>query len=91
MEELEHDFGAVTTGLIDFMGNIDDKLSDYINFNSDTSSLSGGISGITEDTARQLEGIGNSMLMQQIIGNQHLEDINRHLFATVQVSWFNEM
>ena len=29
--------------------------------------------------------------MQQIIGNQHLEDINRHLFATVQVSWFNEM
>lgn len=91
MEELERDFGAVTTGLIDFMGNIDDKLSDYINFNSDTSSLSGGISGITEDTARQLEGIGNSMLMQQIIGNQHLEDINRHLFATVQVSWFNEM
>ncbi len=77
--------------LIDYIEGLPEDTKDFMFYKGSTSALSGGISGITEDTARQLEGIGNSMLMQQIIGNQHLEDINRHLFATVQVSWFNEM
>lgn len=76
---------------IDAVENLPDFLNDAFKFNSDTSSLSGGISGITEDTARQLEGLANSMLMQQIIGNSHLASMSSHLIATIQISWFNGM
>ncbi len=51
---------------IDAVGNLPEFLKDAFAFNSDTSSLSGGISGITEDTARQLEGLANSQLIQLI-------------------------
>lgn len=57
---------------IDAVENLPDFLKDAFRFNSDTSSLSGGISGITEDTARQLEGLGNSQLMQLILINRTL-------------------
>lgn len=57
---------------IDAVENLPDFLKDAFKFNSDTSSLSGGISGITEDTARQLEGLSNSQLMQLILINRTL-------------------
>lgn len=57
---------------IDAFENLPDFLKDAFKFNSDTSSLSGGISGITEDTARQLEGLSNSQLMQLILINRTL-------------------
>ena len=57
---------------IDAVENLPDFLKDAFRFSSDTSSLSGGISGITEDTARQLEGLGNSQLMQLILINRTL-------------------
>ena len=59
--------------LIDAIENLPPELKDAYAFNSDISSLSGGISGITEDTARQLEAIGNSQLIQLIQIKQLLE------------------
>lgn len=56
-----------------------------------TTALSGGISGITEDTARQLEGLNNSMLIQLIAISQYLSYMSNSGFAQVQVSWFNDM
>lgn len=91
LKNLESDFGIITTGLIDFTEGLGDTLEDYLKFNSDTSSLSSGISGITEDTARTLEGIGHSTLMQLVMANQHLSIISSSGFAQVQVSWFNDM
>ena len=88
---LVEDLNEVGTGLIDDFNNLPSSIKDLIGFNSDQSSLSGGISGITEDTARQLEGLANSMLMQQIIGNSHLASMSSHLIATIQISWFNGM
>ena len=88
---LVEDLNEVGTGLIDDFNNLPSSIKDLIGFNSGQSSLSGGISGITEDTARQLEGLANSMLMQQIIGNSHLASMSSHLIATIQISWFNGM
>jgi tape measure domain-containing protein len=88
---LVEDLNEAGTGLIDEFNNLPDSIKDLIGFNSEQSSLSGGISGITEDTARQLEGLANSMLMQQIIGNSHLASMSSHLIATIQISWFNGM
>jgi hypothetical protein len=79
------------TNLIDIFENIPQSLKDLITFNGDTSALSGGISGITEDTARTLEGLANSMLMQMILTNRELSIISQSGFAEVQVSWFNDM
>lgn len=62
----------VGTGLIDDFNNLPSSIKDLIGFNSEQSSLSGGISGITEDTARQLEGLSNSQLMQLILINRTL-------------------
>lgn len=79
------------TNLIDIFNNLPQALQDLIAFNGSTSALSGGISGITEDTARTLEGIGNSMLMQMVLTNRELSTISQSGFAQVQVSWFNDM
>ena len=79
------------TNLIDIFENIPQSLKDLIAFNGDTSALYGGISGITEDTARTLEGLANSMLMQMILANRELSTISQSGFAQVQVSWFNDM
>lgn len=79
------------TNLIDIFENLPQSLKDLIAFNGDTSALSGGISGITEDTARTLEGLANSMLMQMILANRELSAISQSGFAQVQVSWFNDM
>lgn len=77
--------------LIDLFNNLPEDLQDYIAYNGSTSALAGGISGITEDTARTLEGLANSQLMQLITINkvltQYLESDNsyeRSYMANVQ-------
>lgn len=62
----------VGTTAIDIYEHLPEGIKDYISYNGAGSSLAGGISGITEDTARQLEGLGNSQLMQLIMINRTL-------------------
>ena len=78
-------------GYINLYESMDDRLKEYFAFNPENSTLSGGISGVSEDTARALEGIGNSSLAQLVIANNHLASIQSHLMATIQISWFNGM
>lgn len=47
---------------IDTLNGLPDVLQDAHNYNSELSSLSGGIESITEDTARRLEALQNSQL-----------------------------
>ena len=91
MKGLEATLNAITTGTIDTINSFSEQMKDYMSYNPETSSLSGGISGITEDTARTLEGLQNSMLMQMIMANQYLADFSSSGFAQVQTSWFNDM
>ena len=91
LKELEGGLKTISTGLLDFTEGLGDTIGEYIKFNGSTSSLSGGISGITEDTARQLEGLNNSMLIQLIAISQYLSYMSNSGFAQVQVSWFNDM
>ena len=72
VEDFEDTMGAISTGYIDLLNSLPNTLKDYFSFSSDNSALSGGISGITEDTARTLEGLGNSQLMQLILINRTL-------------------
>ena len=62
----------IGTTAIDIYEHLPASVKDYISYNGAGSSLSGGISAITEDTARQLEGLSNSQLMQLIMINQAL-------------------
>lgn len=47
---------------IDAVNSLPDELKDAYGYNSELSSLSGGIESITEDTARRLEALQNSQL-----------------------------
>lgn len=91
VENFEDSMNAISTGYIDLYNSLSDTMKDYLSFTPENSSLSGGISGITEDTARTLEGLANSMLMQMILTNRELSTISQSGFAQVQVSWFNEV
>lgn len=62
----------IGTTAIDIYEHLPAGIKDYISYNGAGSSLSGGISGITEETARQLEGLGNSQLMQLVMINRTL-------------------
>jgi hypothetical protein len=68
-----------------------ETMKEYFAYNPSKSSLSGGISGITEDTARHLEGLQNAMLTQLIFISQGMTDLSRGGFAQVQTSWFNDL
>ena len=91
VENFEDMMNSISTGYIDLYNSLSDTMKEYFSFSSDNSALSGGISGITEDTARTLEGLANSMLMQMILTNRELNTISQSGFAQVQVSWFNDM
>jgi cell division protein FtsL len=91
VENFEDMMNSISTGYIDLYNSLSDTMKEYFSFSSDNSALSGGISGITEDTARTLEGLANSMLMQMILTNRELSTISQSGFAQVQVSWFNDM
>jgi cytochrome c556 len=91
VENFEDMMNSISTGYIDLYNSLSDTMKEYFSFSSDNSALSGGISGITEDTARTLEGLANSMLMQMILTNRELSTISQSGFAQVQISWFNDM
>lgn len=82
---------TISEGYVDMYESMPDILKDALTHLSGTSSTSGGISSIAEDTARSLEGIGNSQLMQLVISNQQLSNLSDYLFAAIQISWFNDM
>lgn len=88
---LESDWHSISEGLVDWYQSLPEPLQEAYAYASGTSEMSGGVSGITEDTARALEGIGNSSLAQLVIANNHLANIQSHLMATIQTSWFNSM
>lgn len=88
---LESDWHSISEGLVDWYQSLPKPLQEAYAYASGTSEMSGGVSGITEDTARALEGIGNSSLAQLVIANNHLASIQSHLMATIQTNWFNSM
>ena len=88
---LENDLHSASEGFIEFVESLPEPLREAYAYASGTSEMSGGVSGITEDTARALEGIGNSSLAQLVIANNHLASIQSHLMATIQTNWFNSM
>jgi tape measure domain-containing protein len=77
--------------LIEYIEGLPEDAKNFMFGTTGTTALSGGISGITEDTARQLEGLNNSMLIQLITISQYLSYMSNSGFAQVQVSWFNDM
>lgn len=91
IENLSSGMEAVTQGNLDIYNALDPILQHYMSYSGGSSDLSGGISGISEDTARSLEGLSNSILMQQVIANGHLSSINDQFMAVVQTNWFNQM
>lgn len=76
---------------VDLLESLPEELQYYMKYASNSSTLKGGVSGISEDTARSLEGLSNSILMQQVIANGHLSSINNQFMAVVQTNWFNQM
>ena len=91
IENLSSGMEAVTQGNLDIYNALDPILQHYMSYSGGSSNLSGGISGISEDTARSLEGLSNSILMQQVISNGYLSSINDQFMAVVQTNWFNQM
>lgn len=91
IENLSSGMEAVTQGYLDFYNALDPILQHYMSYSGGSSALSGGISGVSEDTARSLEGLSNSILMQQVISNGYLSSINDQFMAVVQTNWFNQM
>lgn len=81
-KEANASLDEIGTTTIDIYEHLPEGLKDYIPYNGAGSSLAGGISGITEDTARQLEGLSNSQLMQLITINrilsQYLDNMDNY-------------
>ena len=73
VKDFQKSLYTISEGYIDMYESMPDMFKDVLTHLSGTSSTSGGISSITEDTARSLEGIGNSQLMQLIQIRQLLE------------------
>lgn len=91
MKEFRNDLFAEGTFLQDWLTGLPKEIQEMIGYNGSTSELSGGIQGITEDTARTLEGLSNSILAQHVITNRYLSDMAVSGFAQVQLSWFTDM
>lgn len=88
MKSVEGGYGRV----IDFINNdLAKPLKEAWAYNSDTSELSGGIQGITEDTARTLEGLANSQLAQLVLIQRSVLAIEGSGFTQIQTSWFNDI
>jgi len=82
---------SLSDEMIDGFNNLPQAIQEMIAWNQDTSELSGGIQGITEDTARTLEGLSNSMLAQLVLIQRSVLVLEGSGFAQVQTSWFNDM
>ena len=85
------ELNALGTAMNDFFASLPEWTRNMIAWNDSASSLSGGIQGITGDTARTLEGLGNSILTQHVLSNKYLETITLLPIANIQTSWFEGM
>ena len=70
------------TKFTDFTESLPKSIQDYLFYKSDSSSLSGGIQGITEDTARRLEAMGNSQLGEVFSINNKMSSIQSDIAKT---------
>lgn len=71
---------------IDYVDSMPEYLQDLFKYKSDTSSLSGGIESISEDTARRLEALSNSQLGELLLMRQLLQSImtnNNYSYSTM--------
>lgn len=92
MQYLQNSLFAAGDQLIDWFNNgLAEPIKEMIAWNSDTSTLSGGIQSITEDTARTLEWLSYSMLAQMVLIQRGVQSLESSGFAQVQTSWFNDM
>lgn len=90
-KQAQKELYALGDWMTDYYEGLGQWTKDMIAFNPDTTSISGGIQGMTEDTGRTLEGLGNSILMQHVLTNQKMDEIKSLPFAQVQTSWFKDM
>lgn len=81
-KEFEKSSNELLTKFTDFTEALPKSIQDYLFYKSDSSSLSGGIQGITEDTARRLEAIGNSQLGEVFSINNKMSSIQSDIAKT---------
>lgn len=87
--ELRNSLFALGDEMIEGFNNLPQAIQEMIAWNSSTSELSGGIQGITEDTARTLEGLSYSMLAQLVLIQR--STVAMETFAQMQVSRFDSV
>lgn len=88
---LRNDLFSLGDDMIEGFNSLPKAIQEMIAWNSDTTELSGGIQGITEDTARTLEGLSYSMLAQLVLIQRSVMNLEESGFANVQLSWFTDM
>ena len=81
-KEFDKGSNELLTKFTDFTESLPKSIQDYLFYKSDSSSLSGGIQGITEDTARRLEAMGNSQLGEVFSINNKMSSIQSDIAKT---------
>ena len=81
-KEFDKSSNELLTKFTDFTESLPKSIQDYLFYKSDSSSLSGGIQGITEDTARRLEAMGNSQLGEVFSINNKMSSIQSDIAKT---------
>ena len=81
-KEFDKGTNSLLTKFDDFIESLPKSVQDYMFYKSDSSSLSGGIQGITEDTARRLEAMGNSQLGEVFSINNKMSSIQSDIAKT---------
>ena len=76
MTQMRNELFAESTRTLDDIANLSNPIKEMMFWNNNTSELTGGIQGITEDTARTLEGLANSILAQHVITNRTCDEIS---------------
>ena len=81
-KEFDKSSNELLTKFTDLTESLPKSIQDYLFYKSDSSSLSGGIQGITEDTARRLEAMGNSQLGEVFSINNKMSSIQSDIAKT---------
>lgn len=81
-KEFNKSSNELLTKFTDLTESLPKSIQDYLFYKSDSSSLSGGIQGITEDTARRLEAMGNSQLGEVFSINNKMSSIQSDIAKT---------
>lgn len=87
-EDFSNTMTEIGNTMIDVVDNLPEFLKDAWGYSSSSSSLSGGIESITEDTARRLEALSNSQLGEMVLIRTLLQDymMGGSSFADIQTS-----